>query len=441
VGAALAWFIRWFVSDGSSRLSARRDAALLAEQIRAFRNGLHDEELVSAARALALDVEDRQRDMRWGGVLAQIKPVIERAAARLSLLRDIARAYDDLSHVDASGQFDARKVLDTALLVVRNDPGQDQPVNQARDQVAGLALRSAWRKQARDRLTNLEQAVEAQVKSGIPGLQSVESALADAEQALARDDLKAVDAAIELNRGTLLEQTSAELARRANPDELPPGVSPETWKTVSARLRDTALVAAGKGSFAMRLDTLQQGQREYFTTVLYGLADAAVAKADAGDSRADHFRKLADDLRAAVKADPLAAARTYSNALADISSADPTGISKGPVTTQEIVVPTPVGWLPLLVSTLASSFGGASSEQGDASAALRTEIRSYGWLVNVAVFAIALATGVKTLYSENLSWGGHAAWLIAFLWGAGVQVVGDAFAGIIGLRAKLGAAT
>jgi hypothetical protein len=55
------------------------------------------------------------------------------------------------------------------------------------------------------------------------------------------------------------------------------------------------------------------------------------------------------------------------------------------------------------------------------------------------VLAIAVASGLKTLWIDNLSWGGPSALLNALLWGAGVQATGDAFAGLIGLRGKLGA--
>ena len=49
-----------------------------------------------------------------------------------------------------------------------------------------------------------------------------------------------------------------------------------------------------------------------------------------------------------------------------------------------------------------------------------------------------MATGVKVLWATDFAWGGHTAWLLAFLWGTGAQVAGGTFAGVLALRAKLG---
>jgi hypothetical protein len=61
-------------------------------------------------------------------------------------------------------------------------------------------------------------------------------------------------------------------------------------------------------------------------------------------------------------------------------------------------------------------------------------------MVNVAILAIAVASGVKALWLDDLAWGAHGASLNAFLWGAGVQVAGNAFAGLAALRSRLGTA-
>jgi len=67
-------------------------------------------------------------------------------------------------------------------------------------------------------------------------------------------------------------------------------------------------------------------------------------------------------------------------------------------------------------------------------------ISSSRWLVNAGVMLIAVATGVRVLWLDNLSWGGQGAWLIAFLWGSGVQITGDTCVGFLGLRSRLAGA-
>lgn len=441
IGAALAWFIRWFVSDGNARLSARRSLALLTEQIRSFRNATRSEELAGAARALLLDVDDRQRDLRWGGKLAEVQPLIDRAQTRFALLQDVAQACVELERIDVANQATARKLLDQALSLVRSDPESADTLARSRQAVRDLALRAAWRDLVTTRLKNLEEEVAAQNRSGSPSLRDalrpIETAIAEIKGKLARDELADIDKALDGSRDALLEATIAELARRADASKVPLGVAPDVWQNVCAELVAAVDAARQPGAFARRLGALQEGQRVFFRTVAKGLASEATAKADAGDSRANRFRTLAADLLAAVARDPLEAAPIYTEALREVSAPDPKGVSRRSVSTQAAPPTAPAtGWLPLLVSSVASALG--ASEKVQDAAHLRAQIRSYGWLVNLGVFLIAVGTGVKALYLDNMSWGGHGAWLLAFLWGAGVQVTGDAFIGLVGIRAKLG---
>jgi hypothetical protein len=95
------------------------------------------------------------------------------------------------------------------------------------------------------------------------------------------------------------------------------------------------------------------------------------------------------------------------------------------------------GWIPLLLGAIHSA-GAPAAEAG--SVALDRKLTTTTWLVNAVVLVIAVASGLKALWFDNLAWGGTGAWVTAFLWGAGVQAAGDACAGIAGLRARLSAA-
>jgi len=440
IGAGLAWFIRWFVSDGNARLTTRRSFALLAEQVRTFRTGVGQEQILIAARALELECTDRERDLRWGGDVTGAKTLLERAQVRFALLQEVADAQAVLANLAPAGQEPARKTLDSALRCVRVDPGKSEMLTAIRDQVKELALRNAWREQLATQLAELRAVIAKQVpiatKHLASALRTIEQALAGAEPLLATDDVERLDALVKAQRVALLAADLAELTRLADKENVPFNVEPAAWAAVVDKLQGHLADAAGAIPFDARLAAFLAGQRLYFKTIATALADAAGAKATAGDSRAEQLRTMERDLRAAVARDPLEAGALAAELGAEIAKPDPKGVGKGQVGTDKLVADVATGWLPLVISSVTAALG-ADAKPASADG-LRVKLRSYKGLTNLAVFIIAIATGIKVLYLDNLAWGGSPAVLLAFLWGAGIQVTGDAFTGIVGMRAKLG---
>lgn len=440
IGAALAWFIRWFVSDGNARLTARRSFALLSEQVRTFRTGVTHEQILIAARALEFDTADRQRDLRWGGKVEDGNDALKRAQARFALLQEVAEAQGVLAKLPATGLDMARRTLDLALTYVRVDSSEGPKLTQARQSVKDLALRASLREQIgkqlaeiRDTITRQKPAAGADLAND---LRTIEQALGAAEPLLAADDLDNAEKLVSSQRGELVAASVKALRSLAKQDKVPAGVQAGAWATVAEKLQAHADDAAPDRPFDARLAALQAGQRLYFKTIATGLADLATSKASQGDSRADQLRKMAADLVTAADKDPLEAGALAAELAPEIAKPDPKGVSRGGVGTETPVSLLPTSWLPLVLSTVTAVL--KRSADPVSADGLRTELRSYRWLTNAAVFVIAVATGIKALYLDNPAWGGWPAYLLAFLWGAGIQVTGDAFTGIIGTRAKLG---
>ncbi|HET7503549.1 MAG TPA: hypothetical protein VFK02_21150 [Kofleriaceae bacterium] len=444
LGAALASGARWFLSDGNKRLALRRRIALLREHIRAVRAECSNEQLIGAARLLELDVADRDRDARWGLRVGDVEPVVARAEKRLDLLRSVVAAFATLAQLDADKQAAPRKTLDDALIVVRADPGDDARISDAQKAVEGLALRGVRRDQLLARLTDLRALIAQQRSVGsavlIGALTAVEGSLVAADGYIRTDDLDKLGALVDKALGDVLDACIAELTQLVG-GAAPRGVEADDWKTAAEACKAT--LAGAKGTWRERNAALLEAEQRYFTAAVEGLIKVARDKASSSDSRAAELTALATDLETRLKADPLGAAAMYSQSLRKLDAAD----SHGPRPTAFALAPSQgvAGWIPLVLGEVhgaeAAGGPGKGGEREAASAAsLGRELTTTTWAINVVVLGIAIASGLKTLWFDDLSWGGTAALVAAFLWGAGVQAAGDVAAGIAGVRAKLGAA-
>jgi hypothetical protein len=455
LGALVAWGVRGWVSDGKDRLALRRRLAFLVEQIRALRATAHNEDVITAARVFELDIDDRQRDARSGGKLDELKDIATRAEARLALLREIAAAFVELARIDPDKQAPARKVLDTALIVVRIDPGKPdagspEAIKTQRDEVAKLALAGARRDQLNGAVVELTTQIDAQRKVASAALATALAAVRtrlDRATALAGDGkLDELQQLVDGARRDVVDACLDELARIAGG---PAPFGARTWSEVAAKLTAQIAEARREPVWDRRNRALRDSQSLYIATRIHGLADAARTLADGGDPRAAQLRQIADDLTAALARGPDEAAARYADALAVVAAAPPApappatakgasgGVSLGPISFggDDEAPTSAAGWLPLHIASIAETIAPALADP----AKLDRAIASYGFLVSLAVLAIAVASGVRTLWMDNLSWGGASALLNAILWGAGVQATGDAFTSLVGLRAKLGA--
>jgi uncharacterized membrane protein len=143
--------------------------------------------------------------------------------------------------------------------------------------------------------------------------------------------------------------------------------------------------------------------------------------------------EIAGELEAAMK-DPATAAAIYDARRREIELAE-RAVTRGVVA--DAVAASAKMWLPLALGSTAAKPEVAAAREV---VMLDREVAWTGAMVNVAILAIAVASGIKALWLDDLAWGSHGAALTAFLWGAGVQAAGNAFTGLAALRTRLGAA-
>lgn len=449
LGAFVAALVRWHVSDGEKRFALRRRIALLLENIRAFQHEEHGAAAVAAARVLEVDVADRLRYVRWGGKIEDLNAIIGRAEVRLGLLRECAEALDQLKRIDADRQQQARMVVDRALRAVRTDAGDDESLKQQRKAIDDLALHHLEREQLRTRLTELKTQFSLQRKTGSTQLRTMlhglDLGLARAEAALREDRLPDLHRALDEAQGALIDACAEDLARLAQNNTPPPFIDADEW-SVSAQAIHQALNPQSAAhlespaahpqrparTLQQRHDDLIAAQRIYFKTAVGGLIRQARNKINEHDSRNVEFTKLATDLQMAVDKNIDQAAQLYPDALAMISAPDPARASRAQVGRDTGTVGVAPLRLSLRGQTPLPGTGGLDST------AIHRSLTSLSWLINALVLGLALCSGVKTLWLNDLAWGGGGAWLAAFLWGAGVQAGGEALASLATVRARLG---
>jgi len=419
--------VRAFASGGRERLKVRRRLAALRDRLRALRHQAVEPEHETAAAQLSAEIEQRGRELRWVAIgdTAAANDALEQ---RIELLGEIMSAARQLGRLDEEKRAVPRQVLSQALAKVRI-PTPAGDVEVARKAVAELALDEVWRAQLSAMLREVDTQVSVQLTHASPALRAaiveqVQPLQISAHQFLRQEHLVEVAAVLEGAHTRLREVVVAELRRHAT-GKPPIGVSEDAWLRACESI--TQLLEGNVESPAWPQQLLQ-AQRTYFLTAVQGLAQHAEAKASevqAGD--ASRLKAIAaalyrQRLREVTDAsEPVAGRHKVSASKGDGQS---NGEEDGAWS-----------WISLLLSKV--------PKRGSAVAIARAhqiEAMYYGasWLVSVAVGVVAVTSGMKALWIGNPTWGTDHAWLIAFLWGAGVGTIGDAFTGIVGLREKLG---
>jgi len=437
-GAVIAFAARLYIDGGAKRLKLRRRIALLLQQVGAARAHAQGDAVVAAARALELDVEDRRRYARWGGSVEDIKHAIDRAELRLALLGDVIDAAHQLERLEAGRQPAIRKTLDDALAMVRVDPGTDAALMAKRTEIAQLGLLAVWRDQQAADVASLDSQIAIRMPAARPELaaklRELSAGLAKVHTELACDRLDAVYALLEELRPKLLDAFTDELSELIT-GRLP-GVDPAAWalavEDIKAALGDVRDPAK---PWLARWTAFKTAQDRYITSAVTGLIALAKKLAEADSHHAARMIAIATELETALK-DPASAAALYDARRREIELASAPVVRSGFVGVESAVATIRM-WLPIALGGNAPKPDPAAARQV---AVLDREVTWTSVLVNIAILAIAVASGVKALWLDNLAWGAHGAALTAFLWGAGVQVAGNAFAGLAALRTKLGAA-
>jgi len=394
---------------------------------------------------LGAEIDQRIREIKWQGDGATLVKAAERMVARVHLLGEVVAAARTVARLDGDAQVEPRKVLDAALAVVRVDPGagKEGDIDAERRKVAALAVDDAWRAKLSAALAELRRSVDAldspasttEVRSRSKPLRAE---LARAEDALARKRLDDSAAIVDALRPAFLAIAVDGL--RARIEDVPPGTTKADWQPVVSAVTTQLDVASGEGDWPTRRDAYTAAQRAYFKGAIEALVAHALERAADNEKPASNparLQQIAAELDAELAAGDAGidrAARIYAARVAEVeTAAQPRGgvmkvvAGHGTAAAPWIGIPDEVG----------ERGGGAEPPEVRA---LDAKIRYTDWLVTLAVLGVALASGIKALWLPNLAWGVEGDALTALLWGAGVGAVGDAFAGLAGLRENLGSA-
>ena len=436
-GAALAWGIRWYTEGGRDRLQLRRRMAFLVEQISSTRTEGRDDGHVAAARVLELDVLDRVRELRWRGDAVALTALVARAEARLALLRDVITASRDLARLEVASQVVPRAVLDAALAAVRVDPGADAAIQEQRERVSRLALDELWRSQLTDNLRQIEAQLVVQksvASSGVRAvlIEQVEPHLASSHAALRDGDLDSVARALSRGQLALLDVVINAAAEQCT-GVPPPGVDAESWKGVCSAVRGYLDDARAKAQPEARYASVLRAQETYFRSAIEGLMRAIRARAgSASGGEEEQLHAMEVELRVVLERDVIEAAALYADRRRrfELLASD---VARGQVSRSASAQPL-AGWIPVVLSSIARRGTGSPSV-----VTWNRTLASVGAGVSLAVFGLAVLAGLRALWLDDASWGGAGDTLVAFLWGAGVQATGDAIAGVIGVRERMGA--
>ncbi|MDP2345602.1 MAG: hypothetical protein Q8O67_31955 [Deltaproteobacteria bacterium] len=432
-GALLAFTTRWFVADGRTRLETRRAFAFLRAEVANLRKGLARTELIGAARNLELDIEDRERTARWGGKLNELEEVLLRAQLRLTLLREVVHAMADVEPLPPEKQASARKILDNALAVVREDPGEASALEAVRQAVLNIAARALRREQLRLALAELQSEVRRLSESAVDSslVAPLFDAIANIESSLKQDDLETADRkrkalAIQAIEVSLLGLESI-IARGT-----PKGVA--KWTEISIEISKSIKSAKEAATLEDKAQSLRSAQRKLADAMIHGLISFAEQRIKFGDADADRLNHLVVNLHKLWGEEQERALSSYPKYLRELETIGfKQDDKKGQMASRaEAVSPT---WLPVFLGPV--ELREDPPARLDSVKKLDRAIGSWAALANAAVFVVALASGVRGLWVGNLSWGGADAYLVAFLWGAGVQAAGDAAASVLALRGQL----
>jgi hypothetical protein len=442
LGAVVAFGVRKFTQGGKDRLKARRALAELRPKLVGIRDEASAPAYAAAAIVLIAEADQRLRDARWGADATTLLKATERLTARVYLLGEIADAARTVARLDAAAQVEPRKTLDAALAVARVDPGADKAadIDAQRQKVAGLDVNAVLAAQLTTAIAELATALDRLAESTDPTVvarvRELRTSLAQAQTALAAGRLLDGAAAVDALRPAFLALAVKDLRGRI--EVVPFEADADAWPAVKSAVATQLDRADAPGEWAARRDAFLAAQRAYFKAALEALAAYAKQRAaDTADVPTDAARltQIAAELTAELAAGDAGidrAARIYAARVAEVKGAARTRGGGRGIGALESDDPG-ASWLAVPGELLR---GGAASVPPVR--LLDARITYTDWLVTAVVLLVAIASGVKQLWLTNLAWGVEGDALTAFLWGAGVGAVGDAFTGLVGLRDKLG---
>jgi hypothetical protein len=438
VGVLVSLGTRRWLQKGRARAIARRDLSVLHSALsRVLTRDPGDAER-NAAMACVQRLSELVRDRDDAGIVAAVALLWRRVA----ILEAVVEARKTVAMIPGSDRQAPSLTLDTIAGALARDLDETE-LKATQDQLQGLDLEKAFRAAVTALVRTLEHRIDErstahadrQVRWAEIGtsLQAADAALERGHVLAARGPLATGYRLFTQELGTLLR----ELATIP-----PPHADPATWQaahTEMDRLLDQ-LAACGEAEAAAKLHA--RALTVFLRVAAPALATAARIEATQRPTAKPELEALvtrAEALLVHAQPDDDDAYRELLVEYARLLERTPRSASPGGL--QTIGAPPPVARLqmsPTEVDAQLAALGTALPSPE----VLTARIKLSSGAVDIALFVLAVLTGLQLLWVGNATWGAGGDLLASLLWGAGVHAVGQTVArGVLGLKADfLGAA-
>ena len=459
-GVCVAFLLRIYGTVLAPRLALETRAAALFSQLRDAR---------ATARAndeAGVSVADAVRDAltaRWNSLATSARLIgstdLDIYDAKIPLLRDWLQLRVWLDQgLPPHTQALAREVLAAAELVLRNPAATAAEVLAQAAALASLPgrLDQLARTELRTAVDELEKALRGSVEQQLSDLHAEARKLRDTMQNSAgsiNDFAKSLNE-LRLERARFLISDLRDLLAKAGPSLIP---APQ-WQALtlgSKRLLDAAAADADSqiAAYSQALAIVASP----IATVVSSQADEAIAAGSAQAPGWEQVRANAQRVLAGIAADPptgspadLDRLLTDSEALRqadEAALAQAAATAPGSPGVQAQALPAALNINALITGPGASAgagwmnfvgYGPDASKLAGPDALRNARLREFA-LSSIAlglIAGLAILAGVKALWANDWAWGGATAYLVAFLWGAGLT--GFTFDGVKNLITKVG---
>lgn len=343
------------------------------------------------------------------------------------------KAIATLRPASLQGQFAGQ--LDAARKVLLDRAATTADVDKQISALDGLpaeidtAARTELTRQAGD----LKKQLDA---DGRPEAQAIAGDVGKIQSALPNGDLSAAVDALDALQRKYYVFLGGDLSGRLTPSP-PPGVDPPEWAAtvVAVRTAVTRIERAPTGAEAM--DAFRVGLAVYLETAATGLVRAAAKKIADGSKASARYQLVvaaATDIVTKVRTGDLMTAwkaldRTaddYRKILDDTLGGTLGAEEKTGLDVLAKLAAAPSG---LELEIFDFETGGASAEELQKTGAMdltASRLQASGSFFLIVIVILAILIGLKTLWIDNLVWGGWASYLAALLWGVAFDQFGHA---------------
>jgi hypothetical protein len=450
LGVLTSWVVRWYVVSGRKTLAWRAELARIVDELRKVIAG--QQPLVAREIEVERRLDERADDLSAkleAGRTDHMEESLKRLRRCVQLLDELARRERELAGLPAELGDDVRNTLDhVAGILSQPDPplaalaGARKKLDVNLAELDRGSLRQAIQaliKEADDARATTSQVLVARLNAEVTErLNTATSKLREDHRQDARRSLEEARLAF--------AKILAEDLRAKIPTTEPPGIDRAGWDALRkgtldglnevASATDADAAAANFGHVRARLIAQRFAGLTKAARQLRGkVKDNPALTKEARAGIEERIDKLMAKIEADAALDARAALRAYDGALADWKQLDDDATAMGAADKQVAAsMPTLV---PGAEAWAVSIPAGPQPPPAAVATKLEAKIKRNDRAVAGALLVVAVLTGVKTVWLKDATWGGPRGYLIAFLWGWGVDAIGKlSIDGLLELRAR-----